>query len=547
MVFLKAFFTVLSSLVIVVSAVNYAINPYGVFGHRFLEEVLPHRPAIFDYPRFARPARVAVVRPALDVVLLGSSNVRDGLDPATASALCGCNVENFGISGIRIHEAAQFVEHLTSVIRPRTIVLGLDFFSFGDTQFMEGFDETLLVDRPTPYILIRALLSQTALRESAMTVAANLTGAGLVVQRTDGFRERRTKIPPGETVLGAIRDATLDRHKWSDVRSLDGGMAAFERLVAACDEAGVTLKPFFSPLHAAMLEALYASGRGPLLEEWKRRIVATARRPVWDFMTFNPVTTVALNRSNTFYYDGNHYRPEVGALILDRLFGGGSTVSGVAGFGDPITPQTIDAQLANMRAGRNAYHRGRAEDVARAVAAIAAGDLAIVLPDGASRPLRRSDHRDSAAGSSQWQGDGRGRCRKGADRLARGAERTGARVLRRGARRGGVRPQGQRPLRAALSERSRAIVRLSDAVRGLLRGPGRRARHGLTLCPHLPLAAVLEVRFGRSCAGPQPTRVHPELAAARPSRRRDGAGARRVGGTRADQGPANWPGYLNHG
>src|SRR5690606_27998336 len=99
-----------------------------------------------------------------DIVLLGSSVVYRGLDPATIPAH---NVYNSGISALRIREAEAFVQQTLHWAGTREIVLGVDYFAFDRRHPHEAdFDPALST---LTYLLETAgsaFLSRTAISDA---------------------------------------------------------------------------------------------------------------------------------------------------------------------------------------------------------------------------------------------------------------------------------------------------------------------------------------------------------------------------------------------
>jgi hypothetical protein len=122
----------------------------------------------------------------------------------------------------------------------------------------------------------------------------------------------------------------------------------------------------FGPLHAYIVETRRAIG---LQDDYDRmvrgviQIVAaeSAKYPhapaiaVWDFGGYNSITTEEVPPAGDqspmrWYMDPVHYRPELGNLILDRVFATSNQAQEVPkDFGVRLTPQNVEAVLARMR------------------------------------------------------------------------------------------------------------------------------------------------------------------------------------------------------
>jgi hypothetical protein len=65
-----------------------------------------------------------------------------------------------------------------------------------------------------------------------------------------------------------------------------------------------------------------------------------------------------------FYWDSSHFKEIIGDWILDRLFEvGRESQPAPAGFGVELTVETVEAELARMRADHDAYRRLYPHDI----------------------------------------------------------------------------------------------------------------------------------------------------------------------------------------
>jgi hypothetical protein len=137
------------------------------------------------------------------------------------------------------------------------------------------------------------------------------------------------------------------------------------------------------------MEMTAAAGEWEGVEHAKRELVAylaadAARHPgapafpLWDFSGYSSVTTEPLPDAGSraemrFYWDSSHFKERVGDWVLDRVLATVSTPDAPppADFGVLLTPDSVEAALAGIRAARDAYRARHAGEVAQIEALVA--------------------------------------------------------------------------------------------------------------------------------------------------------------------------------
>jgi len=114
-----------------------------------------------------------------------------------------------------------------------------------------------------------------------------------------------------------------------------------------CDARGVELTVFLNPMHADLMDGLYARGLGDEYEQWMRRVASIT--PAWDFAGYNAVTTETVGGAMRYYRDPIHYSELAGDIVLRRIIDGQQDV---AGFGVPIDEGTVEQRIIDLRVER---------------------------------------------------------------------------------------------------------------------------------------------------------------------------------------------------
>jgi len=126
----------------------------------------------------------------------------------------------------------------------------------------------------------------------------------------------------------------------------------FKSILDTCKKKKITIKVFFSPVHAAQLEAIYTAGLWSDFEEWKRQVIAMT--PAWDFSDYSSITTEPIDNDMENFVDSVHYDGQIGDLILSRLYNYHKERV-PSNFGFLITPTNIESHLAKIRAERQGW------------------------------------------------------------------------------------------------------------------------------------------------------------------------------------------------
>lgn len=126
----------------------------------------------------------------------------------------------------------------------------------------------------------------------------------------------------------------------------------FKEIIDLCKKRNITIKVFFSPVHAAHLEAIQSAGLWSSFEEWKRQVIKIT--PAWDFSDYSSITTEPIDNNMENFVDSVHYDPQIGNLILNRL-NNYHKERVPTNFGILLTPANIESHLGKIRVQRKAW------------------------------------------------------------------------------------------------------------------------------------------------------------------------------------------------
>jgi hypothetical protein len=283
------------------------------------------------FERALKPVWLEQTRPEL--VLVGSSRVRDGFDPTLIDPALHVKSFNYGASSITPYETRRFVQDALAQSQVKNILVSLDAFSSssGAGEALPGFDETRLAvtpsGAPTPrrdlWLFTTRFLSGGALGMNALSVWS-------LVQLKPGqsAADRPDLFDAYSHMTQAVMDRDLDYRR---ARGLRMGPRAAEELktmlTAACN-AKARLTLFFPPDNMAII-AVYRRTDASGFDDFKRQVLEAVaahnaacpnRTALFDFMAANTLTTESLkNGQAADYVDLVHFRPPAGLWLLRQM------------------------------------------------------------------------------------------------------------------------------------------------------------------------------------------------------------------------------------
>ena len=310
----------------IVGSFNLVSDPFDLWSMPRIAGLNDQKPGESDDDMRAKAVGIVRVQPR--TVLLGTSRVDLGLDPAHPALQPLGPVYNAAVVGGNMHVIRRYFDHwIATTADPKRAVIGLDFFAFNaNLPPPPIFDEDRLERR---FVSLSdanlALFSRAALDASMRSFSASLTGSALSQVRADGLltdtdmerlarargMDDRIAVSVALYLNGADRFAnfTISEAAIDDLRAI----------VEESRRRKIDLRLFVPPEHVLLTEALVQRGLMCAFLDWKKRVAEIA--PYWDFSGYNAITTEPVGRSMKYYWDASHFRASVGNWILSRMFG----------------------------------------------------------------------------------------------------------------------------------------------------------------------------------------------------------------------------------
>jgi hypothetical protein len=362
--YLRHYFAMLVALLGAVALFNGLIDPFGVFGSVFGAPLIAGVNNVKSPgpDRFFKPLQMSARRP--QTVLIGSSRVMMGLDPKDWSG----RTYNLGVPAATVPETVALARHALADAPVERLIIGVEYDSFdGRIDYFPSFRLAILGRYAVWRGLPDMLISELAVTRSRNTYLFSHRHSA-PPYLADGLRlipDKPTEGTPDNRMLQDVREFTrLD----AELTGVDRSLARFADFIAGAPQ-NVAVTVFVTPGHAALLEVLEREGLRPAYEAWLSRIVeicAARGIPLWDFGGYNWITTFPMEMASELYYDGSHFRPAVGGLVLKAIRTGDT----IADFGGQLTPATLPGYLAEQRRAREKWYAQAPGDLRAINAAI---------------------------------------------------------------------------------------------------------------------------------------------------------------------------------
>lgn len=360
MTYLRHYFVALFALLGAIALFNGLIDPFSVFGAPLIAEVNNIKSPGPD--RFFKPLQMSARQPR--TVFIGSSRVMMGLDPKDWRG----KTYNLGVPAATVPETIALARHALADAPVERLIIGVEYDSFdGRLDYYPSFRLAILGRYALWRGLPDMLISELAVTRSRNTYLFSHRRAA-PPYLANGLRlvpDKPTEGTPDNRMLQDARDYTRVDAEMSGV---DKSLDRFAAFIASVPS-GVAVTVFVTPGHAALLEVIEQEGLRPAYDAWLKRIVeicAARGVPLWEFGGYNWITTFPMEMAGELYYDGSHFRPAVGGLVLKAIRTGDT----IADFGVQLTPANLPGYLVEQRWARDKWYGQEPGDVQAINAAI---------------------------------------------------------------------------------------------------------------------------------------------------------------------------------
>lgn len=343
------FFASCFFLLLIVGFSNIIVDPYGFFNSPKISFLNKNKPELEKNLMLAKATEAKFIN--AKTIILGSSRVMSGLD--ISHPILGDKevVYNLGLPGTNLYQVLKYFKYtLTYQNHVEKVILGLDFFMFNDNlQNLDTFNEARLNGDFSIEDLMDNSLSISTLKASISTILANIKHQKSSISQESTTKKFRRWLTNFLSFEGFYKTYDLSEDRLEN----------FQAIIDLCQKNNLDLEVFISPIHATQYEAITISGIWSTFEQWKREIVKIT--PVWDFATYNSITTEAISDNMISYIDSSHYSQHTGNLILNRILSYKlETVP--QDFGVLVTPENIESHLEEISENRELWQKEHPEE-----------------------------------------------------------------------------------------------------------------------------------------------------------------------------------------
>ena len=348
--FLIIFFLSVSQVLLLIAAINWWVDPYGIFHP---DEYNPQKSIWMSKQlRLAKAYKLKQLKP--QGIVMGTSSSQLGIDPEHP----GWNKSvypryNISLTGASPYETLRYFQHSQAVSPPRQILIGLDFVVFNlfyplSNDFKEshmvvspeGSSKDHLYDNFSVTLFSLAAFKASQKKLFYRGKGTHYSNGRVIPEEKEGAsRNNRLALMNSATsfVPKLLMPPPGHRFCLYDEMGSNYNFLYLRKILTIAKENGADVRLFIQPTHVYLLEVLRILGMTEDYKNWQKELInlvedinnkysKTRAFPLWHFGGYNSVTMTEVppaetpNRSMLWYWDIGHYNKNLGDLIQDRIF-----------------------------------------------------------------------------------------------------------------------------------------------------------------------------------------------------------------------------------
>ncbi len=327
----------------------FALLTSGVVGFNFWIDPLWHYSHAHAYndvqkvidEREQKIAQLKFEEKDYDTLLIGSSRATY-IHP---TAFKKWDVFNASVANLSMREYYTYILYAQSQNKHiERVILGVDFFKSSvqeaaNAKAVDNYDEKV----SQPFYRTKNLLSLQVFEHSINNFKLSkrnvISEDRLYNRQWEAFAKRLSEKE--------IEDMTADKISKFETTFYGDNYTYYPQYAEIMTKVKETMPDgdmmvFTTPISTELFKSLVKTNLYDEYEVWLRDLVKVYGG-VWNFMYPNSITNDINN-----YYDGHHFYPEIGSLIVDRLENGELSTA-PEDFGVYVTSDTIDEHLNAVR------------------------------------------------------------------------------------------------------------------------------------------------------------------------------------------------------
>ena len=259
--------------------------------------------------RRAKPLQF-ILREAPDAVLIGSSVVYRGIDPAHAPG--PERLFNFGMSSLTSRELPDIAKLVASRPAVAKVFIGLDYFAFTAFAPPVRIDPGLASGAGRAHHVVTSLLTLRGLADSVAAYLAPAYEPG--GWKRNGFRDTPERGPDQTRRENSVRRGILMPFDPAATANLADALRVL---------GGRNVSVYLTPVNAAQKRLIDEKGLAGDFDRWRKGVADTAAAAGVRFFDFSDLPMFddfdSEKGSSQFWFDNLHFKPVVGDWLLARL------------------------------------------------------------------------------------------------------------------------------------------------------------------------------------------------------------------------------------
>jgi len=348
-------FLILISLISLIFAVNYFVDPYGIYNNKVFNF---KKITQSEKMRFIKPLVVEQIKPKS--IILGTSRAEHGFDPQHPYFLKPSY--NFGLTSASMYEVTTNLKFAIKQGALKEVLLVLDYRMFNDKnqKQLDEFESYFDGSKGRYHYLY----SLDTFKDSLQTIFKTYKPYSMYHPQGHIMHEYEiAKIKKRGGQLDNMNKYEKNYYKllkpnyiYKD--SKKSSFKDFDELLYLCHRNHIKLEIIFGSSHIRQWEALSYYLGDDTFSKWKKDVVYRVEKisrelhqkpyKIIDFSIYHELTSEKMPNRNQimkYYYDASHYNQKLGSIILDTL----NNNTQYIGFGIEINSKNIDQHLKHQK------------------------------------------------------------------------------------------------------------------------------------------------------------------------------------------------------
>ena len=359
LIWIKVLLSLILIIVFSVCLINYIVDPYNLYKTNLFK----NKPKEFEYMRLIKAINIEKIKPIS--IVLGTSRAEMAIDPDHEYFIKPSY--NLANAGSTMYETKYYLKEAILQGKLKKVLLVADWRMFNDVNMKQVADfETYFENRN----IYKYLLNYKVFQDSLFTIK-NKNIVSLYNNNGQMKEDYLNKIvlSNGGHYKTMIKEEKnyykelSDNNLYKDTQK--SSLLDFIEILELCYKNDIELDIVFGPSHIRQWEAFDYYKDYETLLTWKKDLVEIVQKVankfnkipfrIVDFAVYNEYTSEKIpteeNQSMVYHYEGSHYKPKLGEMLLKSLSSGYYHNN----FGVELNNKNIDSHLQKLREDRNKF------------------------------------------------------------------------------------------------------------------------------------------------------------------------------------------------